>query len=101
MVTIRAVVAPVTATSWRVKPTELNTSVLFSGTLSEKLPSPPVLVPMLVPFTSTVTPGRPSPLACATRPDTITSCTAPPLVRAAGEFWWKARAWAEAGSSVA
>ena len=71
----KLVVAPVTGTSWRTKPTELNTSTLFSGTLRLKLPSAPVEVPVAVPFTSTVTPGNPSPLAPVTRPDTVTSAT--------------------------
>ena len=70
MVNFRLV--PVTATSWVVKPTELMTSVLPMGALSEKVPSELVETPLLVPFCSTVTPGSPSLSArLTTRPDTV------------------------------
>ena len=55
------------------KPTKLNTRVLPSGALRLNMPSELVLVPTVVPRTSTVTPGRPAPSGPVTRPLTGTS----------------------------
>ena len=63
----------VTVAVWVVKPTKLNTRVLPSGAVREKRPSALVEVPVTVPRTSTVTPGRPVPSAPVTRPLTGTS----------------------------
>ena len=63
------------AASAVAKPTELNTRVPpLAGTLSVNEPSLPVELPTEVPFSSTVTPGRPSAVCLSvTRPVTLRS----------------------------
>nr|GFD35627.1 hypothetical protein [Tanacetum cinerariifolium] len=56
---------------------------LASGRLSEKLPSASVVVPLVVPFTSTVTPGTAAPSGPVTRPVTGTAVGASVASRAA------------------
>ncbi|WP_415837287.1 hypothetical protein [Pontibacter korlensis] len=48
----------------------------LSGTVRAKLPSTLVAVPMVVPLTSTVTPGRGSPFSPVTRPETVSFASA-------------------------
>jgi hypothetical protein len=57
------------ATSWVVYPTKETTKVPEPlGTLSEKLPVASVEAPLVVPFSTTVTPGKPSPVSDVTLP---------------------------------
>ena len=58
-VTFRLVVAPVTGTSWRGEAyVAEQPGVLLSGAFRREAPSALVVVPMVVPFTVMVTPGK-------------------------------------------
>ena len=52
----------------------MDNFVVPSGTCSSKLPSDPELVPVAVPGTSTVTPGRAVPWESVTLPETARFC---------------------------
>ena len=69
---ISRLVRPFSGTVWVSEPTAENTSVAVPGTLVRlKRPSPSVLVPLVVPCWSTVTPGWVWPVASSTRPVTV------------------------------
>src|SRR3712207_978819 len=60
---------PLKASSWLVYPMKENIKVPgVSGTFKVNVPSGAVVVPVVVPFTSTVTPGKASPVSVTTLP---------------------------------
>src|SRR5690606_40036083 len=54
-----------TSTVWEIKPTKLNCREEFAGTEMTNWPSISVVVPVVVPTTSTLTPGRVSPVSAS------------------------------------
>ena len=70
------VVFPARGSFCEAYPTKVNTSVAFlSGTSSEYFPSALVMVPMVVPSTSILTPGNGVPFSSVTVPVTFYCCS--------------------------
>src|SRR5690606_19817956 len=65
-------VRPVTATRCSANPIEVKTNVPSAGATILYLPPASVTVPVVVPSTTILTPGKVSPLGSYTVPDTVT-----------------------------
>ena len=71
-------VRPATLCSCVFMPTKEKTTTSLLFTFNEYFPSTSVIVPLPVPFTNTLTPGKPSPVPSDTTPFKVISCACRP-----------------------